>query len=235
MPLSLSSYLLGVGTVIGALAFGFGGGVFLTHTALKESPAAQTRVDRLARAEPEAPAQAPAAQATPTPDRAPVAANQITTPDQDHPASVTAIKQDAAPAAPAVVNSPDRVPAAQAGTPKPDAPSKPEPETPGQLQAAREQQPMQQAAREPQPPKQVEQTGRTEAKPVESRETDRRAERPRRYVDRRLPDPVAPRMRQRRLVIQEEPAQEVVVSRPPEPQHFDLFGGFFGRPADAND
>jgi hypothetical protein len=41
-------------------------------------------------------------------------------------------------------------------------------------------------------------------------------------------------MRQRRIEVQEEPAQEVVVSRPPE-QHFDLFGGLFGRPADAND
>jgi hypothetical protein len=36
-------------------------------------------------------------------------------------------------------------------------------------------------------------------------------------------------------MVQEEPAQEVVVSRPPEQQHFDLFGGFFGRPAEAND
>jgi hypothetical protein len=41
-------------------------------------------------------------------------------------------------------------------------------------------------------------------------------------------------MRQRRIEVQEEPAQEVVVSRPPE-QHIDLFGGLFGRPADAND
>src|SRR5882724_10305433 len=56
MPFSLSSYLLGVGSVLGALAFGFGGGVLLTHTAMKESPAGQTRVERLARAEPESPA-----------------------------------------------------------------------------------------------------------------------------------------------------------------------------------
>ena len=97
---------------------------------------------------------------------------------------------------------------------------------------------MNHAAREPQPPKQVEQTERTEAKPdaktVESKETDRRAERSRRYTERRLPDNVAPRMRQRRLIVEEEPAQEVVVSRPPEQPHFDLFGGLFGRPADAN-
>ena len=49
MPFSLGSYLLGVGTVVGALAFGFGGGVVLTHTALKETPAGPTRVERVAR------------------------------------------------------------------------------------------------------------------------------------------------------------------------------------------
>jgi hypothetical protein len=32
MPFSLGSYLIGIGTVVGALAFGFGGGVLLTHT-----------------------------------------------------------------------------------------------------------------------------------------------------------------------------------------------------------
>lgn len=46
MPFSLGSYLIGVGTVVGTLAFGFGGGVLLTHTAMKESPAGQTRVVR---------------------------------------------------------------------------------------------------------------------------------------------------------------------------------------------
>ncbi len=51
MPFSLGSYLLGVGTVVGALAFGVGGGLLLTHAAMKESPAGHTRVERLARAE----------------------------------------------------------------------------------------------------------------------------------------------------------------------------------------
>ena len=50
MPFSLSSYLLGVGTVVGALAFGFGGGVLLTKTAMKDIPA-ETRVERVKRAE----------------------------------------------------------------------------------------------------------------------------------------------------------------------------------------
>jgi len=232
MPLSLGSYLLGVGTVVGALAFGFGGGVLLTHTAMKESPAGQTRAERLARVEPEpvtpAAAQAPDARVTATPDQAAVAPNQVTTPDQNHPASVAAIKQNAAPAEQPAVVAPDPVPADQAGTPKSDAARKPELETSRETQ----RQIQRQAAREPQPQKQVEQTERTVAKPVESRETDRSAERSRRYAERRLPDIRAPR--QRRFVV-EEPAQEVIVSRPPEQPHFDLFGGLFGRPVDAND
>jgi hypothetical protein len=227
MPLALGSYLLGVGTVVGALAFGFGGGVLLTHTAMKESTPGQTRLERLARAEPQTPAapQAPAAQVTPTPNQAAVIPNEVAAPDQKRPAPAAALKQDAAPVEQPAAVAPDPVAAAQAGTPKPDAARKPESETPRQIQTARE----------PQPIKQTEQTERTEAKPVESRETDRRAERSRRYAERRPPDSVAPRMRPQRYIVQEEPAQEVVVSRPPEQPHFDLFGGLFGRPADAND
>jgi hypothetical protein len=236
MPFSLGSYLLGVGTMLGALALGFGGGVLLTHTAMKEGSAGQTRVERLARAEPASPApRATAAQVTPAPNQAVVAPNQVSTPDPDHPASVGGIKQDAAPAELPAAVSPDPVPAAQAsGTSKPDGARKPEPETPRQIQAAKEPQPVKQEAREPQPPKQAEQTERTEAKAGELRETDRSAERSRRYAERRQPDNGAPRMRQRGLMVREEPAQEVVLSRPRE-QHLDLFGGFFGRPADAND
>jgi hypothetical protein len=234
MPLSLGSYLLGVGTVVGALAFGFGGGVLLTHTAMKQSPSAgHTRVER-ARAEPEAGtpqasvAQVPAAQVTPTPDQA-------------HPTSVAAIKPDTTVAEQTAADPAAPVSAAQGGTPKPDAARKPDSETPKQTQAAREP-PPKQAARE-QPPKQAEQTERAEAKSAESREPEHRAERSsersRRYAERRQPD-IAARVKQRRLVVQEEPAEQpaveqVVVPRPPEQQHFDLFGGFFGRPADDAD
>src|SRR5439155_9211260 len=58
MPFSLSSYLLGVGTVVGALGFGFGGGVLLTKTAMKDTPVAETWVERVKRADsPSAPPQ----------------------------------------------------------------------------------------------------------------------------------------------------------------------------------
>ena len=55
MRFSMNSYLLGVGTVVGALAFGFGGGILLTKTAIKEQPAGPSRIERAARPEPASP------------------------------------------------------------------------------------------------------------------------------------------------------------------------------------
>jgi hypothetical protein len=246
MPLSLSSYLLGVGTVVGALAFGFGGGVVLTHTALKETPAGPTRAERVARAEPEpsaspqasgtqAAVQASAPAQVTAPDQAAVATRLVATSDQAHPASVAAVKQDTPPPEQPAAVRPNPVPAVQAETPKADAAGNALPDASGKTVAARQPEPPKQAASEPQPLKQVEPTERTEPKPAESREaTDRKAERAKRYADRRFRENAAPRMRPRKYEIQEEPIPEVVVSRPPE-QHFDLFGGFFGRPADRDD
>jgi len=239
MPLSLSSYLLGVGTVVGALAFGFGGGVLLTHTALKETPAGQTRIERVARAEPEPPA-SPQASGTQAAVRAPAPA-QVTAPDQAavvtpqaHPASVAAVKQDAPPTEQPAAVRPDPVPTAQAETAKPAATGNALPDASGKTEAAKQPEPAKQASNEPQPPKQVGPTERTEPKPAQSREAaDRKAERARRYADRRFRENAAPRTKQR-IEVQEEPAPEVIVSRPPE-QRFDLFGGLFGRPADRDD
>jgi hypothetical protein len=219
MPFSLGSYLLGVGTVVGALAFGFGGGLLLTHAAMKESPAGHARVERLGRAESDT-RRVPAAQITPLANRAAAVSDQVTTPNQ--------------PASPE--QPPAIAPNPQAGTPKPAA-HKPE-ETPSQVQAATQlpRQPIVQAARQP-PPKQIEQT---EKKTVESLEADRSAEFSRRhaeqsrYVERRPPHRGAAGTRQRGLVVEEDAAQEVAMSKPPEQLRFE-FGGFFGRPADAND
>ena len=52
MPFSMTTYLAGVGTVVGALALGFGGGVVLTNTAIKDTPAGPTRIERVMRSEP---------------------------------------------------------------------------------------------------------------------------------------------------------------------------------------
>jgi hypothetical protein len=191
MPLSLGSYLLGVGTVVGALAFGFGGGVLLTHTAMKQEQV-QTRLERLTRVEPEASAtpQAPAAQIIPAPKQASATPdqNQNTAPDQNRPAAVTAVKRDAQPVEQAAANPPNSFPAAQAASPKPDAVR--EPASARQLQATNDDsQSMNQGSKESQPPKQVERNERTEAKPVEARERDHlRAERStRRYANESSP------------------------------------------------
>ena len=57
MRFSMNSYLLGVGTVVGALAFGFGGGILLTKTAIKDTPTGPSRIERAARPEPASPPQ----------------------------------------------------------------------------------------------------------------------------------------------------------------------------------
>jgi hypothetical protein len=94
MPFSMPSYFLGVGTVVGALAFGFGGGVLLTKTAIKEP--VPSRLERAARADPPpAPRMgearegalraAPSTVAASTPEPAPQAAVENPTPAAETP------------------------------------------------------------------------------------------------------------------------------------------------------
>jgi type IV secretory pathway VirB10-like protein len=52
MPFSMTTYFAGVGTVVGALALGLGGGVVLTNTAIKDTPTGPTRIERVMRSEP---------------------------------------------------------------------------------------------------------------------------------------------------------------------------------------
>ena len=65
MAFSMPSYFLGVGTVVGALAFGFGGGVLLTRTAIKEP--VPTRLERAAHADTPAAPQITEVRAVPVP------------------------------------------------------------------------------------------------------------------------------------------------------------------------
>jgi hypothetical protein len=124
MPFSLSSYLLGVGTVVGALAFGVGSGTIVTRTAVavkETTAAAPARAERVARAEP-------------TP-----AAPQAAEP-----------KENPAPSVEPAVH-PDPLPSAQAETPKADirnetAAKRPEPAKQGEPANQREQR---QAAKAP--------------------------------------------------------------------------------------
>ena len=65
MPFSMTTYFAGVGTVVGALALGFGAGIVLTNTAIKDTPAGPTRIERVARSEPIAAPQVVEAKAVP--------------------------------------------------------------------------------------------------------------------------------------------------------------------------
>jgi hypothetical protein len=67
MPFSMTTYFAGVGTVVGALAVGFGGAVVLTTAAVKDTPAGPTRIERVMRAEPIAALQVVEAKAIPMP------------------------------------------------------------------------------------------------------------------------------------------------------------------------
>src|SRR5471032_2891399 len=65
MPFSMTTYFAGVGTVVGALALGFGGGIVLTNTAIKDTPTGPTRIERVMRSEPIAGSQVVEAKAIP--------------------------------------------------------------------------------------------------------------------------------------------------------------------------
>jgi len=52
MSFSMTTYFSGVGTVVGALALGFGSGIVLTNTAIKDTPGGPTRIERVARPRP---------------------------------------------------------------------------------------------------------------------------------------------------------------------------------------
>ena len=220
MPFSLYSYLLGVGTVVGALAFGFGGGVLLTNTAMKENPSGPTKIERVARSEPQ-----------------PAAAQQVTSAHEDtapQAAQMPAVNTDQAPVAQAPVA---QAPVAQAPAAQPAAapaagtePPKPNPQR--EAERLKEPGPPQPAEQASQP---AEQARQTELREDEQRKTaERKPERPKRYAERKFRDATVARVKQRRLEVEDEP--EEVLPEPQE-QHFDLFKmpDLFGRPEGGNE
>jgi hypothetical protein len=203
MPLSLSSYLLGVGTVVGAVACGFGGGVFLTNTVMKDTAAPPTRVERVARSEP-----AFAASPAPTAN-----AQAVTTKENPAPAEpAPAAQPDPGPAAqvPAVQVPVAQVPAARAEPPKPDA----------RKQSAQGET---ESPKQPEPTKQAEPTRPTDQSGTEQKKAaERKADRNKRYAERKARETAAGKVRQQQLEVQDQPdPPELAYSR--EEPHFDLF------------
>jgi type IV secretory pathway VirB10-like protein len=228
MRFSMNSYLLGVGTVVGALAFGFGGGILLTKTAIKDTPTGPSRIERAARQEP-APA-APPVQVTearpvpvPRPDPAPAA-------------------QPAPEPAPLIQAAADPKPFAEAAKPEPVKAAEPvrQVEAPKQAERQAERQ-AEQPVKQADAPKQIEQresvqetTARAQRRAErEQRRAERRIAQERYYAERKARAAAYARVRQRPIEIQEQPARAELAFEREEPRQPNLFEGLFGRPAEA--
>jgi hypothetical protein len=248
MSFSMTSYFLGVGTVVGALAMGFGGGVVLTKTAMKDSSTGPSRIERAARSEsaPAAPqiteAKAvPVPRADPSPEVQPVAApapqvqdSQVQAAAESRPAVNAEPVADPAKPEPARVAEPVR----QIETSRPTEQPVRQGDAPRQIE---------QPVRQADAPKQAEQpTRQSEARRVEQKEAEhraaereqqrkaeqRKAERDKRIAERersRARTMVVVR-RQRPLEEQEQPPQPELAFQREESQP-GLFEGLFGRPA----
>lgn len=168
MPFSLGSYLLGVGTVVGALALGFGGGSLMTKTAVKETAAGPARAERVARSEqePARPAQrenAKESSAPPAPaaQRDPPVAVQAATVQPD-------TRTQAETAKPPEPAKPDAAHAVQAAAPQPGTRTEAE------------------GAKAAEGAKQGEAVNQTEQKAaVQKRAAERKLERHKRYAERK--------------------------------------------------
>jgi hypothetical protein len=229
MRFSMNSYLLGVGTVVGALALGFGGGILLSNTAMKDTPAGPSRIERVARQEP-APAQVQVteARAVPVPraDPAP-AVQQVAEPTP----------QVQAAAQPTSV--PETKPVAEVTRPEPAKAAEPvrQVEAPRQVERQAERQ-AEQSVKQADAPTQIEQKeagqGARELRRAEreQRRAERRIERERQVAERKARSMEYARIRQRPIEIQEEqPARPELAFEREEPRH-NLFEGLFGRPLD---
>ena len=231
MSFSMQSYCLGVGTVVGALALGFGGGIVLTKTAIKDTPNAQTRIERVARAEPTAAApQAAEAKAVPAP-RA-----EASPAVQPNPEPVRQIQIQDTQVQAAAEPRPEIKPAAEA-RPEPVKPAEPV----VQADAAK---PAEQPARQANAPieqRDVEQrSGRAKwmadrqqrRAEREQRRAERRAERERIYAERKARAMASIRVRQRPAEEQDAPSRPELAFEREEPRP-NLIEGLFGRPAEA--
>lgn len=198
MPFSLMSYLLGVGTVVGALVFSFGSGVLVTNIATKETAAGPKTAERVVHSEPE-------------PKPPPQAANT------KEPQAANAGENPAPPVGPAPTVRPDPVYSAHAEAPKPDARSETA-EVP-KLHARSETE----GAKQPDRAKQTEPAKQARQSEAGQRNTtERNVERQKRYAERKSREIAAARMKQRRFERQDDTEQAAFVVGREEPR-FDLF------------
>jgi len=209
MPFSMPSYFLGVGTVVGALTLGFGGGILLTKTAIKDTSSGPSRIERAARTEPlPAAPQITEARAVPVPRADPPPAPQVQ-------AAVAPVQTAPEPSKPVAATQDEPAKAAEPAKAEPvrqaEAPKQAEPRESGQWASPRE---LRRADRE-------------------QRRMERRAERERYYAERRARGMEVVRLRQRPLEEErEQPRRPELAFEREEPKP-NLFEGLFGRPQDA--
>ena len=234
MPFSMTSYFLGVGTVVGALALGFGGGIVLTNTAIKDTPAGPSRVERAARSEPVPSApQVTEAKAIALPR---AEASQVQAAGEPKPAETKPVVEASRQEPPAIAEPVRQIETSKAA----EQPVR-------QAEAPKAAEPAQQAEL----PKQAEQPRQIEAKQAESKQVEpkqaeqRNAERDRRRAEQRRIERekrIAERERKARTVVivrrqspleeQESRAQPELAFQRDEPRSGGgLFEGLFGRPA----
>jgi hypothetical protein len=228
MPFSMPSYFLGVGTVVGALTLGFGGGVLLTKTAIKE-PAGPSKIERAARAEP-----TPAAPAV-------TEAKAVPVPRAD---PAPAVASGPAPA-PQVQAAAEPAPQVQAAAPAPQVEAAVEPAKPA-LDVKRDEPRAAGPAKQAEPVKPAEAPKQAEQKEPErsmsareprraereQRRMERRAQRERYYAERKTRATEFVRIRQQPPEEREQPARPALAFEREEPRP-NLFEGLFGRPQDA--
>jgi hypothetical protein len=207
MPFSMPSYFLGVGTVVGALTLGFGGGILLTKTAIKDT-AGPSRIERAARSEPtQAAPQVTEARAVPVPRADPAVSPVTQVQAAAAPApQVQTIPEPAKPVEPASAAEPVK----QLEPVKQVDAKQAEPRESGQWASARE---LRRAERE-------------------QRRMERRAERERYYAERRARATEVVRVRQRPLEEREQPARPELAFEREAPRP-NVFEGLFGRAQDA--
>jgi hypothetical protein len=231
MPFSMTSYFLGVGTVVGALALGFGGGIVLTNTAIKDAPSAPSRVERAARSEPVPSPQVTEARAVAVPraeasqvhsavepkpaEAQPVAETRVAEPVRqiDTTKSAEPVQQAEAPRA-------AEPPARKAEAPKPvDQPAR-------QIEARQTDQPQIEQ-------KQAEQRS---AERDKRRAEARRIEREKRLAEQRKARALMAARRPQPVEIEERARPELAFQREePQAAQGGLFEGLFGRPVADRD
>jgi hypothetical protein len=210
MRFSMTSYLLGVGTVVGALTFGFGGGILLTKTAIKDTPAGPSRIERAARPEP-----APAAPQVQVTDAKAVPATRA------DPAPALQPTPEPAPQVQAAVENPKPVVEVPSENPAKLARPVTQPDMPKQAE-----QPVRQSEAKPEQKESEQRIAEREQRRAEQRRIDRE----KRAAEReRKARTVIIVRRQRPMEEQDQPARPELAFEREEPRP-NLFEGLFGRP-----